>query len=108
MLACHVMDMLLCISFVELAGAFAVGGWLMLGALKSEPGVRIHCSKCGNDLTETDSLFCPKCRRMLSPEMRIRCTRSTIAFGRLTAGGLVVAVAAWLTVWLMLPSGGAG
>lgn len=81
--------------------ALAFGAWLMLGALTARPGLETYCVKCGNNLTDVRTEYCTKCRRLLSPEMLVTCTRSTLRPGRLAAGllvTLVVAIIAALTL----------
>lgn len=92
------------ITLCLLAAVFAAGARLMLTSLTPARHVGTYCVRCGQELESATSAMCPKCRRMLTDEMRVTCSRGEINRERLTLGGLIVAaalVAAPLTLrWL--------
>lgn len=81
--------------------AFCGGAALMLTALRPRPGLRTYCVKCGCDLTDGQLQICPKCRRLLSDELRVTCAQSAILPGRFLIGGAIVAAAAFTAVYLI-------
>lgn len=77
---------------IVLLTGFSCGAWMLFTSLTPQPGRFTHCGRCGNDLTDSATEYCPKCRRLLSPEMRVTCSRSIIKWPRLGWGAALVLV----------------
>jgi len=89
---------LLVVMFVLL---FAAGAAVMLSSLIPRPGLHTFCVKCAHQLVDTSAGFCPRCRRILTPEMIVTCTRSAINGRRFLLGLGIVAVVAITAAWTL-------
>lgn len=80
---------------------FGIGARMMLTSLTAQPGQYTHCARCGQELEHESTAVCPKCRRVLTPEMRVTCSRSAIDSERLGRGAIVVgaSLAIMLGAW---------
>jgi len=80
------------IALCLLVSVFIYGASLMLTSLRPRVRVGTWCVRCGTELGGPHAEVCPKCRRLLTDELRVTCSQGEIDRRRLLRGGAIVAI----------------
>lgn len=70
----------------------AVGGWLLLTALRRGEGTDPHCGNCGYNLNSLSTNRCPECGVLLTQEMISTGPKAEIQPQRLWLGLIFIAI----------------